>query len=87
MPRRRARRSRLCLLGKRFVPNGGGLHWFPGCEGPQPSRSGTAKKDDSLRFCGLVFALEVIQSTTTLDKLVVLFPHLTLFTGEKVAGQ
>src|SRR5215831_19646264 len=45
------------------------------------------QKNDTLRFCGLVFAFAVIQSTTTLDKLVVLFPHLTLFTGEKVPGQ
>src|SRR5262245_16343462 len=45
------------------------------------------QKNDTLRFCGLVSAFEVIQSTTTLDKLVVLFPHLTLFTGEKVPGQ
>ena len=54
------------------------------------SRSRTAlapAKNDTLRFCGLVFALEVIQSTTALDKLIVLFPHLTLFTGEEVPGQ
>jgi len=40
-------------------------------------------KNDTLRFCGLVFAFEVIQSTTTLDKLVVLFPHLILFYRRK----
>ena len=44
-------------------------------------------KNATLCFCGLVFALEIIQSPTTLQKLVVLFAHQNLFTGEEVPGQ
>ena len=34
-----------------------------------------------------MFALEIIQSTTALQKLVVLFTHQILITGEQVLGQ
>jgi hypothetical protein len=44
-------------------------------------------KNDTLRFRRFVFALEIVQATTALRKLVVLFAHSILFTGEEAPGQ
>ena len=67
-------RSRPCLLGKRYVSNGRAFIGSPAARDRSPPGQ-EPPKHDPLRFCGLVFAFEVIQSTTTLDKFVVLFPH------------
>src|SRR5262245_31794868 len=69
------------------VSNARGSIGFNGCERPEPSKvrndyrsldhriwraSDTSAR---LRFCGLVFALEIVQSAAALRKLAVLFAH------------
>jgi len=59
------RRSRLWLLGKRYVPNGGASIDSAAAR----DRRGSAQKVPEkarLRFCGFMFALEIIESTATL---------------------